>query len=766
MHTKTKMFPVFSVILSVLLLFGQTAVYAQNNDDYLPEIVDVEVRGNVVVSSQVILNKIKSREGQTLSREVINQDIKRLYSTGYFKDVKVDLVPEGKDYRIVYIVDEKPVISKIIITGAHHFKMHTLMSEIGLREGQVLDRKLLKDGIHNIELRYKKKGYRFVSIKDNVAVDELRKEVVITITIDEGQRFRIESIDFTGNTHFTSRELRRKMSTKVHNLIRSGAFDEFKFQDDIERLTALYQREGFLDVSFSPSVNYDNANNAIHIEIAVNEGMQYHTGTVSFEGNAQFPKMEIWERITMLPGSVFSPAGMHDDVNNIKKYYFEKGHIDAQVTPQMNYHKEKGTVDVTYQIQEGSVFYIDKIRIRGNTKTKDIVIRRELRVYPGEKFDGKKLEVSKQRLEDLGYFEDVEYETEPGSDPTKRDLVFKVKERQTGEFSFGGGFSSVENYLGFVELSQNNFDFMNWPTFTGAGQKMSIKGRWGQISRDVDVSFLEPYLFDKPYSFGIHAYRWSEDIDALDYSTTRMGVSFTLGKDFTDYLHASLSYNFENVKMNDIESGAYRDVLLTNSDAWLSKLKASLSYDRRNSKVYPTKGYIASLAGEMVGGVLGGDEDYYDFEFRFNQYWTFFEKHVLQFKSQLGVMNEYGDSSFVPVYDRFYAGGLGSIRGYRYHRVGPKGNGSPIGGDTLALFSLEYTFPIIENFKGALFIDTAHVNYDSFDINFSQFAVSVGPGLMINTPIGPIALYYGYPIKNADSKDKNGRFEFSFSRGF
>ncbi|MFC1808800.1 outer membrane protein assembly factor BamA [Candidatus Omnitrophota bacterium] len=757
-----------AVILILLNSFSFSYAQDEDKDDYLPTIKDVQIKGNIVISDAIILNKVKARKGQTLSRELINQDIKRLYSAGFFKDVKVDLVPVGQDFSVVFIVDEKSVIRSIEISGNTEFSTSQLLKEVSLRVGQVLDNKLLKEGVHNIEEKYKKKGYRFIFIEDSVSVDEDTKQVLIKITINEGKMFQIKEINFTGNTYFTSKKLRKIIKTKKANktLFRSGSFDEFIFEDDIDRLIFYYQKEGFLDVAVTPTVNYDNAENYIYVDLKIDEGIQYVAGDITFQGNAIVPDMELWEQLEVLPGAVYSIDRLRDDVNNVKKHYFERGHIDAVVEPEVQFNKENGKVNIVYQVVESDIFYIDTIRIRGNTKTKDIVIRRELKAFPGERFDGKKLEASKKKLEYLGYFDEVSYTTEPGSERGKRDLIYNVKERQTGEFSFGGGVSSLESFLAFAELSQRNFDIANWPTFTGDGQEMSIKLRWGAISRDVDISFVEPYIFDTPYSFGVNLYNWEEDVRTLDYATQRTGGRLTLGKNFTDNLKGSVAYILERVKMEDVEPNAAIDVLQTPSESDLSRIRTVLTYDKRNNRLVPTKGFLASFSAEMVGNVIGGDQDYYTLQARYNHYWSVWKKHILHLKTKLGVVSEFGDSDFVPVYDRFYAGGLGTVRGYGYREIGPAGNGSPVGGETLCLASLEYSFPLIENFKGAFFVDAGHVNANSYEVESSDFAVSIGPGLHINTPIGPVAFYYGYPIANEDPNNENGRFEFSFSKGF
>lgn len=737
-------------------------------ESYLPYVSDIVVMGNQIISSNTILNKIKTQRGRTLSREVINQDIKRLYATGYFQDVRFDLVPDGRNYKVVLVVDEKAVVKEVKVVGNNVFSAEALLKDVNLESGVILDQHVLKEGINNIRKRYEQKGYKFVDVSSHIDISPYTKEAVVTITVDEGKRYNISDIRFEGVTEYKSSFLRSKMQTKKKNwlLFRSGVFNDKKFQTDLERLAYIYQRDGYLDVALRPSFEYNETDKTMTVVITVQEGAQYITGDVNIRGNRLFPESEIWGQLEMLPGEVYSQIRLHEDVDALRRFYFEHGYINAKITPETNLNKKTGRVDIKYSITEGELYYIDKVKVRGNTKTKDIVIRRELRVHPGEQFDGEKLDYSKQRLNNLGYFEEVEYETEPGTAPNKRDVVFRVKEKQTGELSFGAGISSIDQFIGFAEISQRNFDFKKWPTFTGGGQNLSLRGRWGSVTRDVDFNFVEPYLFNKPISMGINIYNWERESNNLDFDTRRRGFNITFGKNFTDRVKGSLGYTLENVKITNVSTDAHPDVTASGEENNLSRVKASISYDSRDNVFAPTKGWYLSASSELVGSALGGDEDFASVQLAATKFISFKEDHVIQLKGRLGGINDFGDSKQVPVFDRFYAGGLGTVRGFGYRRVGPKGGGDPIGGETLVLGSVEYMFPIIENFKGAVFVDAGHVNSEFAEVDMGDFAVSIGPGLRINTPLGPITFYYGFPVANRDDEDEYGRFEFNLSRGF
>lgn len=736
----------------------------------LPQILDIEVRGNQIVSTSTILTKIKSQKGSALKQDTVNEDIKRLYAAGFFEDIKIEVAEVPGGVKLMVAVIEKPVVKEIRIEGAAVFKEDKILKQIKLIEGQVLDRQVVKQGVDAIQKLYTDKGFRFVDVQSTVDVNDFTKEAVVTIKITEGEKYKIGDIRFEGNNAFKSRQLIKMMRTrKKWLIIRSGTFKNEYFEQDMERLQLFYQQEGYLDVKMAPSFEYDKEEQRIFIKIQVEEGKHYEAGDISIKGNKIFPESEIWQELEMLPGTTYSQYYLAKDVEKIRAYYHKQGYMDARIIPDIRLNKESGKVDLTYEIEEGDLYFVEKVVTRGNTKTKDIVIRRELRIRPGERFDGEKIEKSKQRLENLGFFEEVTYDTEPSpSAPNRKDLIFRVKEKRTGELSFGGGISSIDRLVGFAEISQKNFDLLNWPRFTGGGQSLSVRGRVGTISQDYSINFYEPYVLNRNLSYGLDLFNTHRDNENVDFEERRLGVSNTFSRLFKDLIRVGSGYTLERVKLTDISDDAPSTVRNFDGVNWLSRWQAFTSYDTRDNIFNPTKGLLASFNAELVGSFLGGDQDFYVFQTSVTKYWTVFKKHLIEFRGRLGTSQEFGDSDEVPVFDRFYAGGLGSVRGYNYRRVGPLEAGDAIGGQTMNIWNLEYTVPVprLDAFRFALFTDMGHINRDAYDINFGDYAVSIGPGIKIKTPLGPVAFYYGFPIANRDTEDKNGRFEFSLSRGF
>ncbi len=734
-------------------------------------IISIDVRGNQLVSTNTVLSKIRSRQGQPLVQETVNDDIKRLYSTSYFQDIRMDIEETPEGYRLHVEVIEKPIVKEVIIEGATVFKEDKIRKELKIVEGQILDRKAVKVGVEAVQKLYGNKGFRFVDIQSDVKVNRQSKEATVYIRVQEGLKYKIKDVKFEGNQAFKAKKLLKFMKTRKKGLmfLRSGVFKQENFEKDIERLQLFYQQEGYLDAKIEPSFDYDDQGHWIYVKILIDEGKHYVTGDVQIQGNRLFPQSEIWQELEMLPGLTYSQYYISKDIEKIVNYYKARGYMDARVVPEVKLNRDNGKVDIIYKIEEGDLYFVEKVIVRGNTKTKDVVIRRELRIRPGEKFDGDKIEKSKQRLQNLDYFEDITYDTEPASAPNRKDLVFRVKEKRTGELSFGGGVSSVDRFVGFGEISQRNFDFFNWPRFTGAGQSLSLSARIGSISRNYNIEFVEPYLFGKPIAWTSDLYNTKRFKENTDFDETRTGVGTTFTKRFRDVFRYGTGYILENVKINDFSDDAPDSVTRFSGNNVISKWRALiLGYDSRDSVFNPTKGTQIGFNADLVGGFIGGEHDYYILQINAAKYWTLFKKHLLEARIQLGTAKEYAGSDEVPIFDRFYAGGLGSVRGFQYRRVGPKEAGDAIGGQSITLGSVEYTIPIphLDAFKSSFFIDAANVDPDSYRVGFGDFSISAGPGLKIKTPLGPVAFYYGYPIANRDTKNRNGRFEFSLSRGF
>ncbi len=605
-------------------------------------ISSVEVKGNKTVSSATILSKIETRIGNYYSESVVSKDLKRLYALGFFTDIKVELVDYPEGVKVIFLVTEKPTVKMIIFEGNKILRRKMLLEVMKSKEGEFLNPKRLRDDINEIRKLYEKRGFPQASLDYSVKLDEQTNQAKVSIKILEAKRLRIKRIEVNGNTAFSDKRILKLISTRRDTLFTSGIFKKKILDEDMERIKIFYQRAGYMDVKVDSQISYDYKKRGIFITINIDEGKKYLVGEVSLRGYQKFPEQEIKERLKTTPGKVFTQEGLRGDIANIQGYYFEKGYINAEIMSHTLLNEETGRIDILYEIVENEQAFVEKVKIIGNAKTKDIVIRRELKVLPGEPFDGYKLRRSKERLYNLGFFEEVSYDTKRGTAPDRRDLIVEVKEAKTGEFSFGAGYSSVEQFVGFIEVAQKNFDIANFPNFTGDGQDLRVRAEIGTSRRDYELSFTEPWIFDYPLLFGFDFYqRTRERGYGYGYDEQRQGGDLRLGKEFTECLRGDLTYRLENIEISDVPTDASQDLRNEEGENTVSSLFVKATQDTRDSIFSPTKGSVASASVEYAGGVLGGDKDFTKFMSGVNRYFTHLDKLLLELKLRGGIVDAF-----------------------------------------------------------------------------------------------------------------------------
>ncbi len=769
-----------TLFLSFLLAFSflQISALPAHSSDSEKIVKAVDVKGNKTVSSLTILAKVKTQVNQLLSSVVLNEDLKRLYGLGYFTDVRIEQEDLTDGVKVVFVVVEKPVLSEIKIEGNKKIGHDAIKKEMQATVGDFVDQKRVRDDVEAVKKLYEKKGFSEVKIDNSLDINPDTNHAVLRILIDEGTKVRIRDIQVAGNKSLKAGDILDKIKTKKMEWwgwFHSGYLNEEDLSEDIERIKALYDEAGFSDVDVKtetePFASSKDSSDII-LKIIINEGKKYLVGDILLKDNSIIKSNEIMKAIKMTKNKPFSRRGLRLDVANIQDLYFDKGYLSAQIKSESVYNESTDHVDLNYTITENELTYVGRVRIEGNTKTKDIVIRRELRAYPGESFNGAKLKRSKERLYNLGFFEDVRFDTDPGAAPNTRDLLVSVKEGKTGEFSFGGGYSSVDSIIGFVQVRQKNFDWQNWKNFTGAGQDFSVRFEGGSVRKNAELSFTEPWVFGYPYSFGFDVYRKDFNKSGNSgyfFSETKTGGDLRLGKEFTEFDKGLLMYKLEQVKISDIPSDASRalkDEIGTNVT---SSVALTLTHDQRDNIYNPREGFLLSGTGELAGGALGGDKNFTKFYGVASTYFKNFDTMVLELKGRAGIADAYGKSANVPIYERYFAGGANTIRGYREQRIGPRdpGNQQPIGGDAYWVVNLEETFPIYPNLiKGAVFFDTGNVEEKIGDFGKGGLISGMGAGVRIKTPIGPVKLDAGYPLDDILNEKKSLRFYFNISQGF
>lgn len=758
--------------VAAALTVGAATGWAREGD----RVMTVDVSGTKTIAKETILAKVQTKPGSPYQDAVVSEDIRRVFALGYFTDVKADVEPVAGGVQLTFVVKEKPTITAVVFEGQRFLRQPKVQELLGIAEGALHDPRLVKEGIDRLKAEYGRKGFAQCEVVSRVEQDTAANTAALYLLIDEGPRMRVIEVLVEGNQIFPDRRIRKLMKTKRKRWFQPGVYQEAVLDEDLDRVGAFYRQHGYEDVAVSKEVLRDPSGRGLYVSLRVQEGLQHRVGQVALAGVSLFPEPELRRVLALKPGAVYSPDGLQEDLRRIKEYYGDRGYINAEVSPDPQLDQETKRVNLTYRVVEHELVHINRIAIRGNLRTKDVVVRRELRVYPGDPFDGAKIRKSTDRLYNLGFFEEVNVETEPTEDPHKEDLIVDVKEAKTGSFSFGGGFSSIDRLVGLVELEQRNFDWRNVPTFTGAGQDLRLRVEGGTVRRYFDLSFTEPWIFGHPVSFGIDLYnrtRLQSRSLGLAFEEERRGAGVRLGKEFADKIQTSLAYQFFQTEISDVVTEASADLRAEQGTSNTSEGSLSVALDTRNNRFDPTRGTHVFTATDLAGGVFGGDEDFYRLQGGASYYWPHAGRLVLEAHVRTGIVDAYGDATEVPIFERFFGGGSGTIRGYEERNVGPRDPSSsdPIGGEALAVGTLEEVVTIVRDergrsiLKGSLFYDVGDVWRRVKDYGESVKS-GVGVGMRVTTPIGPLRLDVGFPLDEVGGEERKPRFHFNISRGF
>ncbi len=732
-------------------------------------------QGHLSMTEEAIRAHLKSRAGSVYSPEAVHDDVQALYATERFSDVRIDVQPISEtELRLLVYLREKPILSEIVIEGAKAVKPSEIRSFIDLSPGAPLDESEIFQGLEAAKEKYRKRGFPNAKLDFDTAVDPDTGRAVVRITVKEGSRVKISKVRFEGNAALSARELRKVMKTRPHHIFSwltgSGRYMPEQLDADLRAVRELYRNKGYVDVELGePDLEIVPGGKMI-ITIPVEEGSRYKVGSVEIEGNTLFETDKLKAILRMGPGETYSPPGERKDRDALRDYYESRGYLGTGVMVRRIPNTETGRIDLVYRIREGVLTTIDLIEIRGNTPTKGKVIRRELAVRPGELYDGPRVRVSEQRLRNLGFFDSVESYTEATEDPARRRLVFDVEEGKTGQMMFGAGFSSIDKLVGFAEVRQSNFDLFNPPYFRGAGQKLRLRVQIGTERDDLLLSFDEPWFMDRKLSLGTDLYMQSARFLSDDYDERRTGGRIRLGKALYPFIRGELFYNYEVVDIFDVAEDASEQIKMEEGKRSVSMLGASIIQDTRDSPFRPTRGMRNVLAADLAGGFLGAETDLYrlkvNSDLLFSMPWH--ERHVLALLGRAGVVEEYGDSDRVPIFDRFFLGGANTLRGFDYRDVGPKDeNGEPIGGRTMLMATVEYTIPLVSVFRGAVFYDIGMVWDPAWYADLGNLNSDAGLGIRMDLPIGPVRIDYAWPIQADEFNDNpNGRLNFSMGYRF
>ncbi len=810
-------------LLVLGLVLGGMVAQAQNVGAKISR-VDVKFIGPASVSEALIRSNLKLKPGGTYVPGITQDDVHALYATGQFYNIRVS-VDQADDGGVIvtYIVQARPRVTEIKIEGNVKLSEAKLKKKITIKVGDPLDEQKVFDDVQEMKKLYEKYGYSDTKVKYVLNIEEATGHGTVIYQIQESPKVKIVRVSFLGAQAFSQKELQKVVKTRAHWmwswLTGSGYYKQEDFDGDADRLSEYYHNHGYLDFELKDvKLDYPTTNLMV-VKYYLFEGHQYKVGSVKFTGSKIFTDAEISQGLKSvhgfeglksplgrngLPmdvGHTFTPDGLTKDTEAVQDFYGSKGYIDiaqgqalhVQTVPNI----QLGTMDLEFQIADSQKAYVQKIEIHGNLKTKDKVIRRELAINPGDVFDMVRVKISKERLEGLQYFDKVEMRPEPTDPPMagRKNLIVNVEEENTGNFTVGAGFSTVDALVGYAEISQANFDLFHPPYFTGGGQKIRLRVAMGTLRDDYELSFVEPWFLNRKLSLGVDLYRHQLYFESPNniYYETRTGAKISLTRALgSDFLIGSVSYTVEDVGIS-LNSGWHglesstptgpggpvpitpnvpQDILNQTGDHLYQRLGGSLAYDTRNSTQLPNHGQRSELTGE----VSYGDTTFYKVELTSAWYFPgLFKGHVIEAGGRAGIADSLQGGD-VPFYDRYYLGGMYSMRGYQFRDVGPRdpnlGNLSypymanePIGGDNYWFGSVEYSLPIFEKEGGvalrfALFYDIGAVGSSPYTFQ-SSYSDNWGVGLRLNIPhLGPLRLDYGIPITHDQYNSGNGQFQF------
>jgi outer membrane protein insertion porin family len=690
----------------------------------VPVITSVEITGNSKISTATILSKIQSIEGTAFSKDTVKEDLKSLYKIGYFEDIRIEIESFEGGVKLIFNFIEKPSITSLDFQGNDDIDTDKLKENTTITAGAVANMSLILDNGQHITSYYQSEGFWLVNVVP--IVREISEDAIaLTYQIDEGPKVVIKGIEIEGNNSIPAAKIMKVMKTKKRWLFSfltgSGIYKKDQIAEDLERIRRLYHSRGYLYVAISePEIRLSPDKKKLYLKISLSEGDQYTIGDIKIQGNTIYSTEELFEYVTVSTGEIFNRSALRTDIDRIIDKYMEKGYARADVNPTMDINIKEKAAYITLSVSEGGIFRIGRIDVAGNTKTRDKVIRREMRLDEGDIFNKNLIKRSYQRISNLNYFETVDINPIPRYTDHLIDMEIMVKEKMTGMLSFGGGYSSVDKLMVMGEISQSNL--------FGKGYQIRLKADFSARRTNYNLSFKDPWFMDRPISATIGVY--NDSTEYPDYDKKATGGYIGFGREFSEYVGGKISYNVEEANITDVSDDA------------------SIIIKEQEGR-------------KLIAG-LGGDNYFYRAVIDSVSYYPAFWKTTFSLRGRVGYAAGYNDRN-LPLYERFYVGGINTIRGLGFGEGGPRNeNDEKIGGDLEAILNAELIFPISQEagLKGVLFVDYGGAFDTDNDISGSDLRSTAGFGARWMSPMGPIRLEWGF---NLDPKDdeKSSRVEFS-----
>jgi outer membrane protein insertion porin family len=771
-----------------------------------PRVERVQFRGNRKVEDDAMRVNMVTKVGQELDQDKVREDVRSLWKMGFFEDVRVEgTQTETGGVVLTYVVEEKPSIRKILVQGSHELGLDKLNEVIDLKRDSILDVTKVKKNVEKVRELYVSKGYYLATVDYQVRpVNE--SEVDVWLIVDEQAKVEIRRISFVGNHKVPEAELRTVMGTQEGGFFSfmtdAGTYQEEAFERDLALLTAYYYDHGFINVKVSsPQITLSKDKRYMYIAVPIDEGPIFDIGKIDFKGDLIGPKGDYFERLKTKSGERFNRSRLGQDIVRLNDYYKDRGYAYVNITPLTSIDLQKRIVGVTFEIEKGQKVYFERINIRGNSKTRDKVIRREMKISEGELFSQTNLETSRRRINALGFFEKVDVSTKRGSSDEFIEVNVEVSERPTGTFQIGAGFSSVENFIAQAQISQNNL--------FGRGQTLSLQAQLSGLRQLFALRFVEPYFLDSDWTFAFDIYNQTRV--QTNFARNSVGGDLTWGYPLSYESRVFLTYKLEQVNVSTSGGGS---VLSNGVEAPIapqavanlfkggltSSVRASWSYDSRDNRLFPTRGWFHNAFFEIADPYTGSEATFTRFGGFSRYYRPIYGPFILKLNAEIGVVTS-RDPDGVPITERYFVGGINDIRGFRPRTLGPRisflppGDPSsslsqlPLGGNMQLIWNSEVEFPLFAKvgISGVVFFDAGNAyNLEdkwctsSFSAGASDktnpcFTVpnslisgirsSVGFGFRWFSPLGPLRFEWGIPL-DRQPDEESLVFEFTIGNFF
>lgn len=731
---------------------------------------DIRVKGSKKVEAEAILEKIAAEKGKTITNYVIRNDIKKIYEMKYFESVEAHKLSEGGKTILEYRVNEKPIISKILFEGNDEVSEDDLKDQLKTKQFNILDVNTIKGDIVLLQKYYEEKGFYLANINYDLVKNEFGG-LDLVFKVKEFSKVKVKKIMFLGNHEIPDEELKSIMATQEETLFSpisgSGNFKEFFFKTDVEKLKYYYKSRGFLQVNIgNPITTVSEDKKWIFITMSVKEGPKFSVNDIYFNGELLFTEGELRDNIKLTSGETYSEEVLRLDIQQLTEMYQDKGYAFANVLRRLEIVPGENKVDIHYSFEKGKIAYFGKIIMKGNTKTRDKVIRRELRIHEGMKYSGSKLRRSKENVNRLGFFEpgSVIFNTVSvkGNDSVL-DVEISVKERQTGQISLGAGYSTATKGFFQASIAQNNFQ--------GKGQNLNLNISLAENQKTYNFGFTEPYFLDSKWTAGWDIYQTQNGL-LTDFRSEKKGADIRVGYPIFDYTRLFMTIRHEETKIEDVINPSI-DLDLENGVA--ATLKTTLRYDRRNNIFEPTDGHYLSGSIEYAG--FYGEQDWIKFETEGRYYEPVYKDFVFRSRLRLQQISKTEGSDGIPRTEQFQMGGSRNMRGYNFEDIGPKetlprrDNGELQEFNTGGLFSIlsqfEIEHPLVKEagLKWVVFYDAGNVYEEEFEYENLKLRQDYGFGFRWFSPIGVLRFEFGYPI-DPEEGEEGSQFHFDIGQLF